>query len=72
LPADLFDKVLPHKPEWYRRRVVIEATYEPRRHPEPRGSPGSRPSSVFEVASSPITWSNSLSAMSASSLCETG
>lgn len=34
LPADLFDQVLPHELERYRRRVVVEAPYELRRHPE--------------------------------------
>jgi TnpA family transposase len=34
LPADLFDHVLPHELERYRRRVVVEAPYELRRHPE--------------------------------------
>lgn len=35
LPADLFDAVLPHDLERYRRRVAVEAPYELRRHPEP-------------------------------------
>ena len=35
LPADLFDGVLPHEVERYRRRVASEAPYELRRHPEP-------------------------------------
>ena len=34
LPADLFDQVLPHELERYRRRVAVEAPYELRRHPE--------------------------------------
>ena len=34
LPADLFDGVLPHELERYRRRVAAEAPYEIRRHPE--------------------------------------
>ncbi len=34
LPADLFDRVLPHELERYRRRVTAEAPYELRRHPE--------------------------------------
>ena len=34
LPADLFDGVLPHELERYRRRVTAEAPYELRRHPE--------------------------------------
>ena len=34
LPPDLFDGVLPHELEHYRRRVVAEAPYELRRHPE--------------------------------------
>jgi hypothetical protein len=34
LPADLFDHVLPHELERYRRRVAVEAPYELRRHPE--------------------------------------
>ena len=34
LPADLFDDVLPHELERYRRRVAVEAPYELRRHPE--------------------------------------
>ena len=34
LPADLFDGVLPHELERYRRRVAAEAPYELRRHPE--------------------------------------
>ena len=34
LPADLFDGVLPHELERYRRRVTVEAPYELRRHPE--------------------------------------
>jgi hypothetical protein len=35
LPADLFDGVLPHELERYRRRVAVEAPYDLRRHPEP-------------------------------------
>ena len=34
LPSDLFDRVLPHELERYRRRVAAEAPYELRRHPE--------------------------------------
>ncbi|WP_034999156.1 Tn3 family transposase [Beijerinckia mobilis] len=34
LPATLFDKVLPHELDRYRRRVLVEAPYELRRHPE--------------------------------------
>jgi hypothetical protein len=34
LPAGLFDGVLPHEIERYRRRVSTEAPYELRRHPE--------------------------------------
>jgi TnpA family transposase len=34
LPPDLFDGVLPHELERYRRRVAVEAPYELRRHPE--------------------------------------
>jgi TnpA family transposase len=34
LPPDLFDGVLPHELERYRRRVATEAPYELRRHPE--------------------------------------
>jgi TnpA family transposase len=34
LPPDLFDGVLPHELERYRRRVTAEAPYELRRHPE--------------------------------------
>ena len=34
LPADLFDQVLPHELERYRRRVSVEAPHELRRHPE--------------------------------------
>jgi len=34
LPAGLFDGVLPHELERYRRRVSTEAPYELRRHPE--------------------------------------
>ena len=34
LPAGLFDGVLPHEIERYRRRVASEAPYELRRHPE--------------------------------------
>jgi TnpA family transposase len=34
LPAALFDKVLPHELDRYRRRVLVEAPYELRRHPE--------------------------------------
>jgi hypothetical protein len=34
LPPDLFDGVLPHELERYRRRVPTEASYELRRHPE--------------------------------------
>src|SRR5271157_1438728 len=34
LPPTLFDGVLPHELERYRRRVVAEAPYELRRHPE--------------------------------------
>jgi TnpA family transposase len=34
LPADLFDQVLPHELERYRRRVAVEAPHELRRHPE--------------------------------------
>jgi Domain of unknown function (DUF4158)/Tn3 transposase DDE domain len=34
LPANLFDWVLPHELERYRRRVAAEAPYELRRHPE--------------------------------------
>ena len=34
LPPDLFDGVLPHELERYRRRVMTEAPYELRRHPE--------------------------------------
>jgi hypothetical protein len=34
LPADLFDGVLPHELERYRRRVATEAPNELRRHPE--------------------------------------
>lgn len=34
LPAGLFDGVLPHEIERFRRRVSIEAPYELRRHPE--------------------------------------
>jgi len=34
LPADLFDHALPHEVERYRQRVVVEAPYELRRHPE--------------------------------------
>ena len=34
LPPDLFDGVLPHELERYRRRVAAEAPYELRRHPE--------------------------------------
>jgi hypothetical protein len=34
LPADLFDGVLPHELDRYRRRVAAEAPYELRRHPE--------------------------------------
>jgi TnpA family transposase len=35
LPAQLFDHVLPHELDRYRRRVLVEAPYELRRHPEP-------------------------------------
>ncbi len=35
LPPGLFDGVLPHELDRYRRRVAIEAPYELRRHPEP-------------------------------------
>jgi TnpA family transposase len=35
LPPALFDGVLPHELDRYRRRVAIEAPYELRRHPEP-------------------------------------
>ena len=34
LPPDLFEGVLPHELERYRRRVAAEAPYELRRHPE--------------------------------------
>jgi hypothetical protein len=34
LPPDLFDGVLPHELERYRRRVATQAPYELRRHPE--------------------------------------
>ena len=34
LPPDLFDGVLPHELERYRRRISTEAPYELRRHPE--------------------------------------
>ena len=34
LPRDLFDSVLPHELDRYRRRVAVEAPYEIRRHPE--------------------------------------
>jgi hypothetical protein len=34
LPADLFDRMLPHELERYRRRVTAEAPYELRRHPQ--------------------------------------
>jgi TnpA family transposase len=34
LPADLFDGVLPHELDRYRRRVTAEAPYELRRHPQ--------------------------------------
>ena len=34
LPSDLFDHALPHDLERYRRRVMVEAPYELRRHPE--------------------------------------
>ena len=34
LPPDLFDGMLPHELERYRRRVAAEAPYELRRHPE--------------------------------------
>jgi TnpA family transposase len=34
LPPDLFDGVLPHELDRYRRRVSAEAPYELRRHPE--------------------------------------
>jgi TnpA family transposase len=34
LPADLFDGVLPHELERYRRRIAAEAPYELRRHPQ--------------------------------------
>ena len=34
LPADLFAHALPHELERYRQRVVVEAPYELRRHPE--------------------------------------
>jgi TnpA family transposase len=34
LPAELFDGVLPHELERYRRRVTAEAPYELRRHPQ--------------------------------------
>ena len=34
LPPDLFDGVLPHELERFRRRVAAEAPYELRRHPE--------------------------------------
>ena len=34
LPTDLFDHALPHELERYRCRVVVEAPYELRRHPE--------------------------------------
>ena len=34
VPADLFDGVLPHELERYRRRVTSEAPYELRRHPQ--------------------------------------
>lgn len=34
LPADLFDRVLPHELDRYRRRVAVEAPYELRRHPD--------------------------------------
>src|SRR5208283_1406073 len=34
LPPDLFDRVLPHELDRYRRRVAAEAPYELRRHPE--------------------------------------
>ena len=34
LPADLFDGVLPHELERYRRHVAAEAPHELRRHPE--------------------------------------
>jgi hypothetical protein len=34
VPADLFNQVLPHELERYRRRVTVEAPYELRRHPE--------------------------------------
>ena len=35
LPSDLFEKVLPHELDRLRRRVLVEAPYEIRRHPEP-------------------------------------
>jgi hypothetical protein len=34
LPLDLFEKVLPHELDRLRRRVLVEAPYEIRRHPE--------------------------------------
>ena len=34
LPSDLFDEVLPHEPGLLRLRVLVEAPYEIRRHPE--------------------------------------
>jgi len=34
VPADLFDQVLPHEVQRYRRRVAVEAPYELRRHQE--------------------------------------
>jgi len=34
LPSDLFEKVLPHELDRLRRRVLVEAPYEIRRHPE--------------------------------------
>lgn len=34
LPADLFDGVLPHELQRYRRRIAAEAPYELRRHPQ--------------------------------------
>ena len=34
LPSDLFEGVLPHELDRFRRRVLVEAPYEIRRHPE--------------------------------------
>lgn len=57
LPIDLFDHTSAHDLEGCRQRVVVEAPYELRRHPDAARITGWPHSPIYGRAALPMIWS---------------